>query len=861
MNNLDGFRHWLLAIACYFHPTKLSPSMEITASPFRCLITFCLFLTAISGFSQVTSPTAAPSDERPGLFAFTNATIYIDYKTRIDGATLLIRDGKIVACGLNVVVPKEAVATDCTGKTIYPAFIDLYATGYGLPALPTRQAGQAGPGQRGQTDSGKKGAFAWNEALKPEFAAAGVFSPDTKAAEEWRKLGFGALLTHQADGISRGTGALVSLAGDPEHETILSLTASHHLSFRKGTSNQSYPTSLMGCIALIRQTYLDGQWYKTEGYKEERNLSLEAWNTALGLPQVFEASDKLDVLRIARIGKEFNVNYLVKTSGDEYQRLDEIKATGQSLIVPLAFPENFEFKDPYEALDIPLKDLKHWELAPSNPARLEAAGIPFAFTMDGLKDKKKFWENLRKTLEYGLSEQAALKALTFNPATFLGVYSPPSTRGGAGSGGTIGSLEPGKLANFLITTGNIFQKDTKIIQNWVQGKPLDVYTPGLFDAAPERLGTYKLEIGRDPYTLFVSRKNDAIEAQIMKADSSKIKASLASKPNGIIALSFQPDTLNKGLISLSGVAGIREWSGRGTMPDGSWADWRAEQTKVAGPDKPTKQNPVVAPEVGDVIYPFITSGRKEIPKAETVLIRHATVWTNEKEGILADADVLISNGKIQQIGRNLPVQDNALLVDGTGKHLTAGIIDEHSHIGISRGVNEGSQESSAEVRIADVLDSEDNDIYRQLAGGVTSSHLLHGSANPVGGQTQLIKLRWGRGPEDLKFQNWPGYIKFALGENVKQSNSQSPTSRYPQTRMGVEQTFVDYFNRAQEYSKMKKAGKFYRKDLEMEALLEILESKRFITCHSCAIGNYHADACCRTIRFPDQHLHPHPGRV
>nr|MBP6825117.1 amidohydrolase family protein [Saprospiraceae bacterium] len=432
-------------------------------------------------------------------------------------------------------------------------------------------------------------------------------------------------------------------------------------------------------------------------------------------------------------------------------------------------------------------------------------------------------------IEYGLSEEAALKALTFHPATFLGMYALPAMRGGSGI--AIGSLEPGKLANFIITSGNVFQKDTKIYQNWVQGQVLEVNTPSLFDTSPERLGTYKLDVGRETYTLTISKKADMTEAQVMKTDSSKVKATLTAKPNGLVTLTFQPDTISKGVVALSGVSGAREWSGRGTLADGSWTDWHAELLKPAGPDKPAKQNPVVSPETGDVIYPFIAFGRKETPKAETVIIQHATVWTNEKEGILKDADVLISNGQIRKIGHNLPVQDDAVLVDGTGKHLTAGIIDEHSHIAASRGINEGAQESSAEVRIADVIDSEDNDIYRQLAGGVTSSHILHGSSNPIGGQTQLIKLRWGLGPEELKFSNWPGYIKFALGENVKQSGSTTST-RYPQTRMGVEQTYVDYFTRAQEYGKLKKSGKPYRKDLELEALSEILESKRYITCHS-----------------------------
>ncbi|HNM26681.1 MAG TPA: amidohydrolase, partial [Saprospiraceae bacterium] len=193
----------------------------------------------------------------------------------------------------------------------------------------------------------------------------------------------------------------------------------------------------------------------------------------------------------------------------------------------------------------------------------------------------------------------------------------------------------------------------------------------------------------------------------------------------------------------------------------------------------------------------------------------------------------VSDGKIRQIGKNLSAPAGATVIDGTGKHLTAGIIDEHSHIAASRSINEGTQESSAEVRIGDVIDSEDIDIYRQLAGGVTSSHILHGSANPIGGQTQLIKLRWGFAPEELKFRNWTGQIKFALGENVKQSNwGDNFRSRYPQTRMGVEQVYIDYFTRAQAYARLKKSGAPYRTDLEMEALQEILEGRRFITCHS-----------------------------
>jgi imidazolonepropionase-like amidohydrolase len=782
-------------------------------------ILFATLLTPfVSLIAQQTFPTPAPSDERSGLHAFTNATLYTDYKTRVEGATLLIRDGKIVAAGLNVTVPADAIKHDCTGKTIYPSFIDIYAADYGLPAPAAAPAGGGFGQSQQQTPADKKGAaYAWNEALKPEYSAAALFASDAKAAEEYRKQGFGSVLTHRADGISRGTGALVLLSDAREHELILNDRASHHLSLRKGSSRTPYPTSLMGTIALIRQTYLDGQWYKTEGYKLEKNLSLDAWNAAQNLPQIFEATEKLDILRIARLGEEFGVKYIVKSAGDDYQRLSDIVKTGYSLIVPLNFPEGYDVRDPFDALNVSLRDLKHWEMAPANPGRLQASGVPFSLTSNGLKDKSKFLENLRKAVEYGLDEEVALKSLTYNPATFVNAYAQ------------VGSLEPGKVANFIITNGSVFKAETKLLQNWSNGRLFDV-TPDK-SMPREKMGSYDLKVGSDAFVLSIKGKPDSPEAQLMRADSSRIKVNFSYSPNGFVALSFQPDTLKKGFVALSGTTAAREWSGTGTLQDGAWVNWSAVLAKPADPDKPSKQNPVVLPQVGDVLYPFTSFGFKEKPHTQSFLIQNTTVWTSEKEGVLQNVDVMIANGKIQRIGRKLPVQDNATIINGAGKHLTAGIIDEHSHIAATRSINEGAQESSAEVRVGDVIDSEDNDIYRQLAGGVTTSHILHGSANPIGGQTQLIKLRWGSTPEELKFSNWPGFIKFALGENVKQSSNPG-ASRFPATRMGVEQTYVDYFTRAQEYGKLKKSGKAYRKDLELEALLEILESKRFITCHS-----------------------------
>src|SRR5439155_3785448 len=186
---------------------------------------------------------------------------------------------------------------------------------------------------------------------------------------------------------------------------------------------------------------------------------------------------------------------------------------------------------------------------------------------------------------------------------------------------------------------------------------------------------------------------------------------------------------------------------------------------------------------------------------------------------------------------------SAKAIDGTGQYLAPGIIDEHSHIA-AFSINEGAQSVTSEVRIGDNLNPEDINIYRQLSGGVTSSHILHGSANTIGGQTQLIKLRWGVNDEDLKFKGADPFIKFALGENVKRTASTQGNTRFPDTRMGVEEVQVDAFQRASDYMKdwkdaeqtaKKKGGEAIampRRDLELEALAEIMNGKRFITCHS-----------------------------
>lgn len=774
---------------------------------------FLVFLGLCFGLhAQETFPYNGVADERPGCFAFVNATIHQDYQRVLENATLVIREGKITALGQNVQIPADAVQIDLDGKFLYPAFIDLHAN-IGLPE--PKAVGTSGRGP--QLETNKDGAYAWNEALKPEFLAHEHFKKDDKQALEYLKLGFGAVLSHRMDGISRGTGTLVLLGEAPVHELMLMPEASNHFSFSKGTSRQDYPSSLMGCIALLRQTYYDAQWHAQRTDKTAQNLSLDAWNDHTDLPQFFEINTVLDLLRAQKIADEFGVKYIYKAGNDLYQRLEAVRNTGASVVLSLEFPDAYDVEDPFDAQSVSLADLKHWEHAPFNLARVAEAGIPFALTTEGLKKRSEFYTQLRKAIEHGLSEADALKALTSTPAALLGADA------------LLGSLDVGKLANFLVADGPIFNKETTLLHTWIGGeaqvwKDLN---------APSFSGIYELNIDGNTYTLRVKGKPEKPEMSLLVNDSTEVKVSHKAS-NALITLTFTlPEEAMA--VRLSGQHRDTRWSGRGQLANGAWTDWSATYQKPLEEteQKPDKSTDAEKPSAGEISYPFLPYGWTEKPQQEWVIIQNATIWTNEDEGVLENGDVIFRNGKITAVGRNLTVPPGAYQIDGTGKHVTPGIIDEHSHIAISRGVNEGTHASTAEVRIGDVVNSEDVNIYRQLAGGVTSVQLLHGSANPIGGQAALIKLRWGALPEDMKYKGAPGFIKFALGENVKQSNwGDDNRIRFPQTRMGVEQVYIDRFSRAKEYGILKRSGKPYRVDLEMETLLEILESERFITCHS-----------------------------
>jgi imidazolonepropionase-like amidohydrolase len=825
-----------------FFITKIESFMQL--GRFLLVLLFVCEVFTLKPFSQPNFATNGSYSKNSPHYVFTNATLHPTSGSSIEKGMLIVQNDKIIYAGVKTKLPENSIEIDLKGKHIYPSFIELDAD-FGMA-----EAKKAGRGNTPQYETSKKGPYYWNEAVKPEVNTIDLFKYDSKGAADYRKKGFGTVLTHQHDGIVRGSSILVVL-NDDEKESVVKNTVSSNYSFKKGTSNQQYPSSLMGSIALLRQFFYDAAYYKEFRKNLSVNLSLDAQLAKDELPSFFYVDEVLSILRANRIGDEFNKNFIYIGKGDEYQEIDELKKMNASVVIPLNFPKAYDVEDPMAAMYVTLRDLKHWELAPANPRFLTEAGISFAISSNQLDKETNFLNNLRLAVNMGLSKEVALDALTKTPASLIGVYDQ------------VGSLEKGKIANFIITSDDIFTDKSIIYENWVQGNRHIVANMDLVDIRGEYnlnvnqiIRTLKVEgsiekpkayLTYDIITDSLTKTGDVVLDKVTGrpykvTQKKKVDVAITAEKN-FISLSY---ALTEGAYRLGGTINYDSgsWDGKGQLANGEWQDWTAirKEKNKSKEDKTLIEKDSVA--LGKFRYPMQAYGWDSIPVQRPVLIKNATLWTCENEGKI-QADLLIRNGKISAIAKILDVVDkNTLVIDAKGKHVTPGIIDEHSHIAIHKGVNEGSNAITSEVRIGDVISNYDINIYRQLSGGVTAVQLLHGSANPIGGQSALIKLRWGQTPESMKIDNADGYIKFALGENVKQSNWGSyNTIRFPQSRMGVEQVYYDAFIRAREYAnkwktynetsgKKKEALTPPYRDLQLDALVEILEAKRFISCHS-----------------------------
>lgn len=774
--------------------------------------------------SAQTKPTDNIGSHPISVFALKNAKIVIDPNKTIEKGTIIIRDQMIESVGASVTIPKDAIEVDLSGKTVYAGFIDPYSI-YGLKDEVKPAAGATPPGPN-----------SWNPKVTPEKVAISLFSTDDKAAERLRASGLTTVQLIPKIGIIKGYSSVVMLGNGSTESQILSnknlLTTSIRAS---GMWTDPYPSSQMGIIALTRQVFYDAQWYgsalsafqkkPTTNKAPEFDPALNELNQFFQSrqPLIMESSTELEIVRNAKIANEFGLKAVFVGTGTEYKNIDDIKALNSTLIIPVNFTEAPDVTSPEKILTTTADDLLAWDYSPENAKILETNKVTFAFTTKDLKDPSSYLSNIRTTVKRGLSETTALAALTTIPAQLIGAEK------------MLGSIEAGKTANLTITSGNVFDDQTSVQQVWISGTRYDVKQEpvvnfnGVWVSSSNKIS--QIEIKGSSPNLTISAK---INGKTVKFKTAKPEF---EQLNG----SFDTDSLG-----MKGVASVSFTKiGQQLTAAILWPELKSEslnltfKEEVKEDSKKLDKKQTVQMASFPLTYPFGSYGREtKLPdQPNQILVKNTTVWTSTDKGILTDTDLLIEKGKIKSVGKNLTASKDAVVIDGKGKHITAGIIDAHSHSAISGGINEGGQAMTSEVRIQDVINPYDINIYYQLAGGVTTANIMHGSANAIDGQTQTIKYRWGGNAQDLFFQNALPGIKFALGENPKRSSSSS-SNRYPQTRLGVNNIIRDYFEHAIDYKKQwteynqSKKGIAPRRDLELDALVEILNGQRTIHCHS-----------------------------
>ena len=832
-------------------------------------VLFSVLSPAWSDDRSVEPPTGLRANP-PSVFALINARVVIRSGREVPNATIIVRNGLIHSVQQGGAAPADAEVIDLTGKIVYPGIIDAYSE-VSLPA-----------------DHLKNTAGHWNSKVTPQLSA-GTHVQPLEERETLRKQGIVAVHRAPADGVVRGTTAVVSTGDGQAGRLVLADRVAQQLELTASRrSRTNYPGSPMGAVALARQTMYDAQWYaeahrvaaSSRVQRPDINNALEALIPVVNgrQPILVETSDEQFALRADLFAREFGLKLILRGSGSEYRRISEIAATGRPVIVPLSFPDAPNVSTPEIAAGVTLESLMHWDLAPRNPAELHAAGVVIALTTHGLKSPGEFLKQVRLAIRHGLPKATALDAMTVVPARLTGVSH------------LLGTIEPGRLASFVVTDGDLFDTGTHIVETWVEGVRSE-YEPA---PAISPAGVYELRMkrGRSANRLFLKIKQDGKKLSAEISDSRKpfepASQEEDSSENTPADQTTQKDGDTSGRKAVSKFE-IRDFAATGLFSedDGKarlsiifnprpepgqdaafgrifWADGTvsavsAAPVEIKGSDaadteKEEDSTEAVAASF-PVNYPLGAFGRSEPPRpAKHTVFINATIWTCGPQRVIRGGMLHVHRGKIVGVGKKLMIPQGANVVDAEGMHISPGIIDCHSHMATDGGVNESTQAITCEVRIGDFIDDDDITIYRQLAGGVTTSNILHGSANPIGGQNQVIKLRWGQTGEQMKFRRAPQGVKFALGENVKQSNwGDEYTTRYPQTRMGVEQLFRDAFTAAREYGARREAwrrtrrGLPVRRDLELDALLEMVEHKRWIHCHS-----YRQDEILALIRVLDE---------
>ncbi len=804
------------------------------------LLALCSLVSAMQAFGQTPPEFAAP-------LALRGVTVVPRPGESLPNTTILVVDGRIQSIG-DIDPPPGTRVLDADGLIAYPGFIDMFSRrGLGEP----RDEGEAGERRREGADvsvtegpttdmrtANRAGIYATRRAVDLLDVSADTF-------DSARRTGFCAALLAPPQNLLGGSASLLALGERPAREAVLLPEFAQCASFspprdRALRIRGAYPRTPLGVVAHLRQTFSDVRWYSEmnaaaqRGALSPREVPLDADLAALqavaaGRPLLWEANSADEIRRALSLAREWNLRLIIVGGREAWRAADELKRSETPVVLTWSFGDKArEYKLSAEDLRVAPDDESHygenWEKRPFEPEaafqqgktqrearvrnalELERAGVTWTVSTLANEKPAELLEALREGIEAGLTFDAALAALTVTPARLLGVEAD------------LGTIAVGRRANFSVFTKALSDKEAKARWALVDGAlfEFDSAESGERGGARERGG--RRGRGR-PDRENPPRADAADEESADEATASQP----ASAPTEHAATDSAPSTAPS------------------SVPADPLADVRTHAP--AWPiEMPSDRDPG-----------FRTGG--------TVLLTNAYLITLEGED-QPNSSILIQDGRIRAIGRDVSAPPDAKRIDLRGFVCMPGIIDPHAHIAL-HAVNEFSDSVVPEVRCADVIDPDDPAIFWALTGGCTTIHAMHGSANTIGGQNVILKLKYGRPAEELVVKDVPATVKFALGENVKRGGmppqgrgDRDAVRRFPGTRMGVEATLRralaagrEYGLQRAEHAKAAAAGRSpppLRRDLRLEALAGIVNGDIWIQCHS-----YRADEILQLLEVTE----------
>lgn len=488
----------------------------------------------------------------PRVHALEGARIVVRPGQVIESGTVVLRDGVIEAVGAEVAAPADARLWDLDGLTVYAGLIEPYAE-RARPAI----EGEPPPPQGGHV----------NPLVRPETSVR-PYAQGGDMAGKLRQAGFTTALVAPAEGLFRGRGALLNLGDAPAGDNLLRDGFGQFAALERAA--EGYPSSLMGAVALFRQTLLDAAWYERaqRAYASRPAQSRPGFDSSLaalaGVASgdellVLESGDVVDSLRLGALARELGLEAWLIGNGEEYRWLEQIAGDGLPHLLPVDFPEDPKAPDE-DDLTVTLAELRHWDEAPSNPRRLLDAGLTVAITSHGLTDPKTLHANLARAVERGLTADQALAALTTTPARLLGIAD------------RAGTVESGKMANLVVAEGDLFTADTRIRAVWIDGRRHEIKEsepPGVEPAGTWRLTVETPDGQQLPATLVLVGEATALSGTISAMGSEPLRLAGATVSGSSLEVTFDSTPMGMpGTITFTVEIDGDRAEGNGTAPSG-----------------------------------------------------------------------------------------------------------------------------------------------------------------------------------------------------------------------------------------------------------------------------------------------------